>query len=222
MRKGAKFIAALWKTWWALMSCAAFTFLSLYVAATNRSNAWVVGAMAILAALMFVVSAYHAWAEQYEARAAAEAAIYDGRPLFVLKVIEQPSWKTQYPKAPVFELTNCGKRPARHIYLVSQRSHLKNYTLSFAQIPLLSPDCTETLAYEVDQHGADQRALSEFIRNNPQDSALVWWDIEIAFRDSSDVRGTDTIRLCFDVESQVLYTAAVPYTEKKITPQPRS
>ena len=86
--------------------------------------------------------------------------------------------------------------------------------MEFAQLPLLAAGNSEFLPYAIDQHGADQRALCEFLQNNPEHSALVWWDIKVAFRDTNDMRGTDIIRLCFDVQTKLLYTASVPYTER--------
>lgn len=56
-----QFLTALVKLWWALMSCAGFTFLGIYAAATNRGNTWIVGGSGVLAALFFGVAAYRAW-----------------------------------------------------------------------------------------------------------------------------------------------------------------
>ena len=55
------------------MGCAAFTFLGIYIAATNRSNGWAVGASAALAAFLFFVASYLAWKEQHDALSKAEA-----------------------------------------------------------------------------------------------------------------------------------------------------
>ena len=59
------FTAAMLHHWWALMSCAAFTGLGVYIAATNKGNGWVVGGSAILAAVFFVVAAYKTWRDEH-------------------------------------------------------------------------------------------------------------------------------------------------------------
>jgi hypothetical protein len=64
------FTASLLKHWWALMSCAAFTILGVYVAASNKGNAWIVGGTTVLAAACFVVAAYQTWRDQYDLYAA--------------------------------------------------------------------------------------------------------------------------------------------------------
>ena len=60
------FAAALFKHWWELMSCAGFTILGVYIAATDRGNGWVVGGSAFLAAVFFVVAAYRTWRDEHE------------------------------------------------------------------------------------------------------------------------------------------------------------
>jgi hypothetical protein len=60
------FVAALLKRWWGLMACAAFMILSVYTAAANNRNVWLVGESAFLAAVFFGVAAYHAWREEHD------------------------------------------------------------------------------------------------------------------------------------------------------------
>lgn len=60
------FATAITKHWWALMSCAAFTGLAVYVAATNKGNGWVVGGSAILAVLFFLLAAYRTWRDEHD------------------------------------------------------------------------------------------------------------------------------------------------------------
>lgn len=60
------FVSALFKKWWALMSCAAFTGLGVYIAATNKGNAWVVGGSAVLAVVFLVVAAYLTWKDEHD------------------------------------------------------------------------------------------------------------------------------------------------------------
>jgi hypothetical protein len=60
------FSTGLLKHWWALMSCAAFTLLSVYVAQSSRSSSWLVTASGVLAATFFVVAAYRTWSDEHE------------------------------------------------------------------------------------------------------------------------------------------------------------
>jgi hypothetical protein len=57
---------ALWKHWWTLLSCAVFTFISLIVALTNRSNMWIVRATGISAFALLLVASYLAWQDEYD------------------------------------------------------------------------------------------------------------------------------------------------------------
>ena len=58
------FAKALWRHWWALMSSAVFTFLGIYIAATQQSNWWATDASLLAGALLVLVACYKAWAEQ--------------------------------------------------------------------------------------------------------------------------------------------------------------
>jgi hypothetical protein len=60
------FITTLFKRWWQLMSCAAFTFLGVYVAATGKGNGWVVGGSAFFAVVFFTLAAYGTWKDTYD------------------------------------------------------------------------------------------------------------------------------------------------------------
>jgi hypothetical protein len=72
MRSVGEFIKEWFQEWWGLMGCGAFTFLGIYVAAANRSNAWVVGSSAALGSVLVFVASYRAWERQNTARILAE------------------------------------------------------------------------------------------------------------------------------------------------------
>jgi len=78
----ARFIAALWRKWWALMSCAAFTILSLWASIENKTNAWVVSGIATLALIFFLVAAFGAWFEEHSKLASAERKLAELSPQF--------------------------------------------------------------------------------------------------------------------------------------------
>jgi len=55
------------------MSCAAFTFFGIYVAASNKNNTWIVAGSAVLAAAMLFVAFFRTWKRQYDERTEFEA-----------------------------------------------------------------------------------------------------------------------------------------------------
>jgi len=59
--------------WWALMSCAAFTALSVYAAIKKKGNRWVVIATASLAILFFGVASFEAWDNEHDGRLSEES-----------------------------------------------------------------------------------------------------------------------------------------------------
>jgi hypothetical protein len=72
MRSVVTFVREWFREWWALMGCAAFTFLGIYVAGLNKSNAWIIGSSAALGTIFFFVASYRVWKRQNNARIMAE------------------------------------------------------------------------------------------------------------------------------------------------------
>jgi hypothetical protein len=66
MRSVQLFIREWFREWWALMGCAAFTFLGIYIAKTGQSNDWIVKASFVFGTVFFFVASYRAWKRQYE------------------------------------------------------------------------------------------------------------------------------------------------------------
>ena len=71
-------IKALWKVWWALMSSAIFTILSVYIAIANKTGSWLLRVTIVLAVIFFVIAAFQAWREQYVR--AEEEKLKNGKP----------------------------------------------------------------------------------------------------------------------------------------------
>lgn len=55
------------KIWWALMSCAVFTFLGVYVILANKSSTWSVSATFFLAVFFFFLAGFSAWKKEHDA-----------------------------------------------------------------------------------------------------------------------------------------------------------
>ena len=49
-----------------MMSCTAFTALGVYIAATNKGNAWVVGGSAVFALIFLVIASYRTWRDEHD------------------------------------------------------------------------------------------------------------------------------------------------------------
>jgi hypothetical protein len=62
------FGGALLKRWWALMSCAVFTFIGLYGLILQKSNRWIIGASFFAAIVLFLVAAFLAWNDEHSAK----------------------------------------------------------------------------------------------------------------------------------------------------------
>ncbi len=59
------FFKALYKHWWALMSCAAFTGIGIYASWSGKGSRWIVDASGVAAVILFVVAAFRAWKDEY-------------------------------------------------------------------------------------------------------------------------------------------------------------
>ncbi|MHB2007161.1 MAG: hypothetical protein ACYCOX_03855 [Acidobacteriaceae bacterium] len=61
------YINAVFKHWWALMSCALFTFLGVYILHANKSNHWAVKATFASAGFCLLVACFLAWNDEHRA-----------------------------------------------------------------------------------------------------------------------------------------------------------
>lgn len=60
------FIKAVGRHWWALMSCAIFTGLGVFIAWANESSAWAVEASLAAAAICVFIACYLAWRDEHK------------------------------------------------------------------------------------------------------------------------------------------------------------
>jgi len=138
--------------------------------------------------------------------------MYDGRPVFVMEVLSTLNADSPWS----FRLKNCGERTARFVNLnsVISQGESPKYRLNFQQILAISANAEEHLYFWVSDISLSKSLpLKLFLDEHASDAALIWWDIEIKFRDTNEViEHGGTVRLCFDVERNVLYTTSVPYT----------
>ncbi|MGB9071886.1 MAG: hypothetical protein WCC22_04395 [Terriglobales bacterium] len=146
---------------------------------------------------------------------AAEKRLYDGRPILILKVLTQPTWKTSNPTGQdIFSLTNVGLRPARFVRINSVKSNKKNYEITFGSIPALQSSQEVPIEFCIGPNVQDQRMLCAFLEDNEEDTSITWWDLEILYRDTDEVTQTELTRLVFDSESKSIFVTPVPRTER--------
>jgi hypothetical protein len=60
-----RYLRILLHQYWGLMSCAAFTVLTVIVMVFKKSNSWTLGATTVLAGALILVASYFAWRDQY-------------------------------------------------------------------------------------------------------------------------------------------------------------
>jgi hypothetical protein len=154
--------------------------------------------------IVFAVERAHQLISAAEARAEeSNAKMYDGRPLFVLEVLRSGrQWD--------FRLRNCGDRTARYVKLnsIPSRGEKSKYVLHFQEIPAMPKGSEAPLFFWVSElFSTDTFPLSKFLNEHSPDAALIWWDIRVKFRDVNEaVEDGGIVRLCFEVESGVLYS----------------
>jgi hypothetical protein len=60
------FLKAIFHYWWALMSCAAFTFLGIWATFGNKGRDWVLWSSLVLGVVFLLFAAYKAWAREHQ------------------------------------------------------------------------------------------------------------------------------------------------------------
>lgn len=182
----------------------------------------------VITSVFFGWALFGAWEKQYKRSEEAgrradeiEAKLYDGRPVFVLETrrFSKTGWS--------FYLTNCGHRTARYVQLGTQKSRAEKYELHFLEVPVLEAQKEATLvswwvseSRSLEGTVLDAALLFKFLNDvrtyeDPLERAVfIWFDVPITFRDMNEVPGEAVVRFCFDLESQMMKAAAVPYTER--------
>ena len=179
---------------------------------------------------------FHLYQEQTERltateklRVESEQKIYGGRPILMLEVLGQPSAEVggvdhpgQRFKPPAFGLYNCGGRTARFVNVEPITSRQGNYKMHFQDLPFLEPGQHRPIAFRVNDSGWSDGGIAWlFLTDNPIEAAVVWYDTDVRFRDAGESPMIDVVRLMFDLESMILCTKAVPYTQRPPDPPTR-
>ena len=235
------FILAFGANWFTKMSgplTVPFTVGALFAPST-----WAKALLAALAIVCGGVASYGVWAQERkklcaeeEARKQAESRMYDGRPLLVLRVAEiagsRESPGINYDKSPrppvenkklpkfVIDIQNCGNRTARWITVGSTLSSQGNYRLTFGRITVLESKSSSPLSFEISKVAGGHRAeLDDFLADTPNETYVVWYDVEILFRDTDESTKSDVARLSYWPGERVFQSSEVPYTRRGFTQQ---
>lgn len=202
------FFKALTKHLWALMSCAVFTIIGVFAAATGKSNAWIVSTSLTAAVGLFAVACFLSWKDQYRGRAIAEKKLFDEQPRVMFGLLGQPDWREiNTPGEYVFTLTNCGRRPATFVKVNPVSSPSESFTMYFDGVDVLPPDNHyRCIRHEVDDGKArlslDKSMLWQFFHNCPVDDRTVQhFNVVVDYRDGSDYKQT-VAKMDFDLDTK--------------------
>jgi hypothetical protein len=81
-----RYINAVRKHWWVLMSCAFFTVLGAWILYADKSNAWAIRATFAVAGICLLWAGYLAWLDEYTIRIQCENELEARKPSFELAV----------------------------------------------------------------------------------------------------------------------------------------
>jgi hypothetical protein len=162
MRFG-RFLIAVAKHWWALMSCAIFTGIGIYAAWANKTNEWAIRASFTAAALCIFIACYLAWRDQHNELLESEQMVQDLRkkyeneqPRLGLNVqsTEGPKSWTQSLHPVKFSLKHLSGRVPTNIRFDPIPSKLGKFYIQFTPLAFAKTPNNETLSFEIVEKGA--------------------------------------------------------------------
>jgi hypothetical protein len=140
---------AVGRHWWALMSCALFTVLGIYILHANKSNEWAVKATFALAGLCLLIACFQAWLCEHQKVEAADSEVvslkktyFDARPRVALTVRSPQTdeeWRSleNIIPPPIFRLEHYAGRTARFVTIDPCYSSLGKFRIEFDEISIL-------------------------------------------------------------------------------------
>jgi hypothetical protein len=156
MRSLRQFLGELFKEWWSLMSCAAFTFLAIYVEATNRGNKWIVTATLVLAGVMVFVASYRTWKRKQNELDTERDRIEK----LEAKLLAGPKVMLSHVESGVDFRVECFDEQATNVRLVEL--HSPQYYLRSEVIRSLRPGNVETLVVRGSRKDGERTVLNAF------------------------------------------------------------
>jgi hypothetical protein len=150
-----KYLGALWKHWWALMSSAVFTAIGVYGAWQQKGNSWIVGVSFAAAIALFFVASFKAWNEEHKARDEAEESLNDVSPKLYIEYSETHA--SHFLTHSGLIVRNTGKRVALKVILSCERTKVR---LLFKDMPIqkIDPDKGESVLV-LAEHSNEENGL---------------------------------------------------------------
>jgi hypothetical protein len=207
---------AVGRHWWALLSCALFTGLGVYILCAHKSNEWAVKATFALAALCLLIACFLAWRDQYRLTEASNAEIaglnekyFDERPRVALTV-RSPRTGEEWHQLndvippPIFKLEHYGGRTARFVKVDPLSSSRGMFTMKFDEAAILGASSgrqLHLLTFTIYQNGAsdlsrDPRILPimqsadmliSFLRDHATEEKHGTYAMTIRYRDQDNL-----------------------------------
>jgi hypothetical protein len=212
---------ALGKKWWALMSCALFTGLGMWIFYADKSNAWAIRATFALAAFCVLIACYLAWRDQHvrvrvleDEKSKLQDRYFDERPLLGIEThsVEGPKTWREHQVPVTFSIHHLSGRVPTAIHFEPILSILGKFSLHFDAVPHAEKH-PKSVGYRVEQVGASRLSahdlekignlegelLRQFLDNSPPELIELSYNLKAHFKDGEDER-TQSFRLTFDKE----------------------
>ena len=213
------FASALGKKWWALMGCAAFTCLGMWIFYADKSNAWAIRATFALAASFVLLACYLAWRdEQVRVRVLEDEKnelrdrLFDERPLLGLEnhSVEGPKTWREHSVPVTFSIQHLSGRVPTGIRFDPVLSLLGKFSLHFDAVPHAEKH-PKGIGFRVEPVGAPRLSahdlekigniegelLRQFLDDSPPELIELSYDLNAHFKDGEE-ESTQSFRLIFD------------------------
>jgi hypothetical protein len=227
-----QFFRAVGKHWWALMSCALFTVLGLYILSQNKSNAWAVNATFALAAFCLLGACFLAWRDENNQAAQAKKELSDllkkhfsERPLLGVEAhsVEGPKTWRETAVPVTFSIHLLSGRVPTSICFASVPSLRGKFSLRFDAIPHAEKH-PKGMAYRVHEEGVplmnahdaeklryvDKEMFLLFLDDSPPELLQLEYILVANFKDG-DEELSQKFKLTFDKTTyRFLQNTAMP------------
>ncbi len=180
-----QFLKTLLGRWWALMSCAVFTFIGIWAAARGKSNKWIVEISLAATAFLLLVAAYRAWKDEYVQNR--------NGPRIMMEWISKSS--STHTGGDNVRLTNCGHSLAANINM--EKFSLPEIKLfRFKAVQSLKPgdhvEIPVSLSIERSANDHVLESMSRFLLEHELKKSPASVNVEVCFSDVNQTHFNQT------------------------------